>query len=148
MDLQERLMADMQEAMRKGDTLRRDTIRVLRSAIRYAEIASQRQADDAQVVEVILHEVKQRSDAIVLYQQGKRDDLVTKARAEITILQSYLPRQLSEQEIGAALRGIIAELGASSVADLGAVMRQAMAALKGQVDGRVVNRIARELLSQ
>lgn len=146
MDLKERLMEDLKQAMRAQDTRRRDTIRMVRSAIKNAEIEMQREADDPKVVELLAREVRMREEALLLFRQGKRDDLVTKTEAEIAILQEYMPRQLDEAEIREAVQGIVDELGASDMRDLGAVMQRAMSELKGEADGRTVNQIAREIL--
>jgi uncharacterized protein len=147
MDLKERLMEDLKQAMRAQDTRRRDTIRMVRSAIKNAEIEMQREADDAKVIELLGREVRMREEALLLFRQGNRDDLVTKTEAEIAILQDYMPRQLDEAEIREAVQGIVDELGASDMRDLGAVMQRAMSELKGKADGRTVNQIAREILS-
>ncbi len=146
MDLKERLMEDLKQAMRAQDTRRRDTIRMVRSAIKNAEIEMQREADDPKVVELLAREVRMREEALLLFRQGKRDDLVAKTEAEIAILQEYMPRQLDEAEIREAVQGIVDELGASDMRDLGAVMQRAMSELKGEADGRTVNQIAREIL--
>jgi uncharacterized protein len=147
MDLKERLMEDLKQAMRVQDTRRRDTIRMVRSAIKNAEIEMQREADDAKVIELLGREVRMREEALLLFRQGKREDLVAKTDAEIAILQEYMPRQLEEAEIREAVQGVVDELGASDMRDLGAVMQRAMSELKGRADGRMVNQIAREILS-
>lgn len=147
MDLKERLMEDLKQAMRAQDTRRRDTIRMVRSAIKNAEIEMQREADDPKVVELLAREVRMREEALLFFRQGKRDDLVAKTETEIAILQEYMPRQLSEAEIREAVQGVVDELGASDMRDLGAVMQRAMSELKGEADGRTVNQIAREILS-
>ena len=148
MDLQQRIRQDMRQAMRSGDALQRDLLRLLRSEIGYAEIAAQNELDDAMVVDVVSREIRKRRDALVLYRQGKRDDLVAKADKEIAHLERYLPPQLSEDEIRSQIQRIIDELASRGQADLGSVMRTAMPRMKGQVDGKVVNQIVRELLSQ
>jgi uncharacterized protein len=147
MDLKERLMEDLKQAMRVQDTRRRDTIRMVRSAIKNAEIEMQREADDAKVIELLGREVRMREEALLLFRQGKREDLVAKTDAEIAILQEYMPRQLDEAEIRDAVQRVVDELGASDMRDLGAVMQRAMSELKGRADGRTVNQIAREILS-
>jgi uncharacterized protein len=147
MDLKERLMEDLKQAMRVQDTRRRDTIRMVRSAIKYAEIEMQREADDAKVIELLGREVRMREEALVFFRQGKREDLVAKTDAEIAIIQEYMPRQLDEAEIRDAVQSVVDELGASDMRDLGAVMQRAMSELKGRADGRTVNQIAREILS-
>ncbi len=147
MDLKERLMEDLKQAMRAQDTRRRDTIRMVRSAIKNAEIETQGEADDAKVIEILAREVRMREEALLLFRQGNRDDLVAKTEAEIAILQEYMPRQLDEAEIREAVQGVVDELGANDMRDLGAVMQKAMSELKGRADGRMVNQIAREILS-
>ena len=147
MDLKERLMEELKQAMRSQDTRRRDTIRMVRAAIKNAEIEMQREADDAKVVELLAREVRMREESLLFFRQGKRDDLIAKAEAEIAILQDYMPRQLDEAEIRDAVQSIVDELGASDMRDLGAVMQRAMSELKGRADGRTVNQIAREILS-
>jgi len=146
--IKERLMADLKQAMREGDTVRRDAIRMARAAILNYEKAQLKEATEEEVIAVLLHEVKQRNESIELFRQGHRDDLVAAEEAQIAVLQMYLPRQLEPEEIEQAVRNIIAELGASGPQQLGIVMREAMSRLKGQADGRLVNQIARELLQR
>jgi uncharacterized protein len=148
MSLQDRLMADMQDAMRAGDTVRRDTLRLLRAAIRNREIELQRDATDEDVVEVISRQVKQRSESIEMFRQGGRQDLVDAEEAQKAILEEYLPQQLTQAEITAAVQEIVAEMGAADMRQMGAVMREAMSRLKGRADGRLVNQVVREILSQ
>ncbi len=148
MGLQEGLLADMQTAMRQGDVARRDTIRMLRAAIHNAEIELQREVTDAEVLQIIARQVKQRNESIELFRQGGREDLVAAEEAQKAILEEYLPDQLSEQEIEEAVQEIVTELGASDMRQMGAVMREAMQRLQGRADGRVVNQIVRDILSQ
>ncbi len=148
MGLQEQLLADMQNAMREGDVARRDTIRMLRAAIRNAEIELQREATDAEVLQIIARQIRQRNESIEMFRQGRREDLVAAEEAQKTILEEYLPDQLSEQEIEEAVQEIVAELGASDMRQMGTVMREAMQRLQGRADGRVVNQIVRDILSQ
>ncbi len=148
MSLQDRLMAEMQNAMRAGDVVRRDTIRLLRAAIRNREIELQRDATDEDVLEVIARQVKQRNESIALFHQGGREDLVAAEEAQKAILEEYLPRQLAQSEIEQVVREIVAELRATDMRQMGAVMREAMSRLKGQADGSLVNEVVREILSR
>jgi len=148
MTLQERLKADLYQAMRKGDTPRKEAIRMIRAAIQNAEIEWQRTASDDEVQNLIGREIKRRLEAIELFRQGHRDDLVAQEETEVAILREYIPQQLSQQQITEVVQRIILETGASGPAQLGTVMRQAMAELKGKADGRVVNQIVREALGQ
>lgn len=147
MNLKERLMADLKEAMRSRDVPRRGTIRLVRSAIKNAEIEWQRDATDEQILEIIAREAKRRIEAIEAFRQGGREDLVAMEQAELAILEQYLPEQLSQEEIKRVVQQVITELGASGMGQMGPVMRQAMAQLKGKADGRLVNQVAREILS-
>ncbi len=148
MSLKERLMDDLKQAMRDKDALRRETIRMVRSAVRYAEIEWQREATDEEIISLIQREVKRRQEALEMFRKGGRQDLVTTEEAALKILQEYLPRQLDEQEIRQVVERIVSELGASGPSQLGPVMRKAMAELRGRADGRLVNQIAREILSR
>ena len=147
MSLQERLMEDLKDAMRAQDVVRRGTIRMVRAAIKNAEIEWQREANDEEVLQIIAREIKHREEAIVLFRQGHRQDLVDNEEAEIAVLKGYLPEQLGRDEIAGVVRQIIAEQGATSLSQLGPVMREAMSQLKGKADGRLVNQIVRELLA-
>lgn len=149
MSLRERLMVDLKEAMRSGDETRKSTLRMARAAIVNAEKepgATELTEEDIQAV--IAQQAKQRRDAIAEFEKGGRDDLVAKERAELEILMEYLPRQLTEEEIEAAARAKIEEVGATSMAQMGDVMRPLMAQIGDRADGRVVNQIVRQLLSE
>ncbi len=148
MTIKERLMADLKTAMREQDVVRRDTIRMARAAILNAEKALLREATEEEVIDILARQVKQRKESIELFHQGHREDLVAEEQAQLVILEEYLPQQLGQQELEATLQSIISEIGATGPQQLGLVMREAMARLKGQADGRLVNQIARKLLSQ
>ena len=145
-NLKEQLMTDLQEAMRSHDALRRDVIRMVRAAIVNAEIAWQRSASDEEIVELLRKEVKRHQESIELFRQGGREDLAQQEEAELRVVESYLPRQLSEPEIREAVQRIIAGLGVQGPAAMGAVMKRAMEELRGKADGRLVNQVARDLL--
>ena len=144
MTLKDQLMADLKEALRSGDTIRKSEIRMVRAAIANAEIAWQREASDQDVLQIISHEIKQRRESIEMFQRGGREDLVAEEKAKLQILQEYMPQQLSREEIVEVLQRIIAETGPGQ---FGPVMNRAMAELKGRADGRLVNQLTREMLS-
>jgi len=146
MDLQERLMADMKQAMRDKDVLRRDVIRMVRAAIKNAQIEKQAPLDDQEVIAVLTKEVKKRRESIEMFAKGGRDDLVAQEEAEIGVLDDYMPEMMSEQEIEAVASTIIAEMGASGPAQFGPVMGKTMAKLRGQADGKLVNQVVKRLL--
>lgn len=147
MNLRERLLADLQDAMRNRDERRKAAIRMVRAAVANAEIDLHRDCTDVEIQDIIAKEVKRRVEALELFRQARRDDLITKEETELEILNGYLPKQLSREDVERAVRAIAEELGASGPAQLGAVMRQAMAQLKGQADGRLINEVARAILS-
>jgi len=148
MNLQERLLANLQDAMRNRDERRKAAIRMVRAAVKNAEIDVQHALSDQEVQDVIAKEVKRRVEALELFRKAGREDLVTKEESELQILNSYLPKQLSREEVEQIVRRIAAEVGATGPAQLGVVMRQAVAQLKGQADGRLINEVARTILSE
>ena len=148
MTLQERLTADLYSAMRQGDTHRKEAIRMVKAAVQNAEIEWKRPASDAEVEGLIAREIKRRVEAIELFRKGHRDDLVASEEIEVAILREYLPQQLSREQVTEVVQRIVSETGASGPAQMGPVMRQVMAELKGKADGRLVNEIVREVLGQ
>ncbi|MBM3188797.1 MAG: GatB/YqeY domain-containing protein [Chloroflexi bacterium] len=147
MDLKARLMADLKEAMKRGDASRRDAIRMVRAAMANTEIELQRGVTDEEIESLIATEVKRRREALELFRRGARQDLAAEEEAQIRILEAYLPRQLAREEIAEVVRRIVAELGATGPQALGPVMKRAMSELKGKADGGLVNQVAREILS-
>jgi uncharacterized protein len=149
MTLEERLMHDLKDAMRAGAAgeRRKSTIRLARSAIHYAQIAAGHPLSEAEVIQVLQHEVKMRRDAIDVYVQVGREDRADIEREEIVILQDYLPQQMSDDEVTAVVREVIAGSGATSPADIGKVMPLLMQRLRGKADGRLINQIVREQLA-
>lgn len=141
-------MSDLQDAMRSGDELRKTTIRMARSAIKNAEIARIGELDEQSVQEVLRKEIKQRRESAQDYQRGHRPELADKELAEASILEAYLPAQLSEAEIEAEVREVINEVGATGPNGMSKVMPAAMARLRGRADGHTVNRIVRALLAK
>jgi uncharacterized protein len=123
------------------------TLRLLLSEIKYAEIAQQRPADDARVLEVIAREAKRRRESIEAFSRGGRGDLVAQEEAELAILMTYLPQQMSRQEIISAARQVVDEIGARGPGDKGRVMSQLMPRVKGKADGKEVSEIVSELLT-
>lgn len=147
MTLQDKLMDDLKDAMRKGDRVRQSVIRMVRAGIKNAEIAKQAALDDGDVLAVIAKDVKQHRESIAEFSKGNRPDLVSQEEAELAILLSYLPQQMSREEIVAAARKVIEEVGARGLGDKGKVMPKLIAQLKGKADGRDINAVVTELLS-
>lgn len=147
MSLLEQLDQDMKSALKNKEKAKLSTIRMLRASIKKVEIDKKHQLSDDEVLEVIAREIKQRRDSLSEYEKAGREDLAQKEREEIEILESYLPEQLSEEELRALVRQVIQEVGASSKADMGKVMGAIMPKVKGRADGRLVNRLVQEALS-
>ena len=146
-NLQEQLQSDLLDAMRARDETRKSSLRMLTAAIKNAEIEARAPLADADVLSVIQKQVKQRRESIIEFEKGGRQDLVDKERAEMTILETYLPQQAGRDEIEAAARRIIAETGATSVRDIGKVMPVLVKEFAGTADGRAINDVVRSLLA-
>jgi len=146
MSLKTRLQNDLKDAMRAKDTFKRDVIRFLMSAIKQVEVDSRKELDDEEIIKVIKKSVKQREEAAKQYKEGGRDDLYTKEMKEAQLLKSYLPAQLSPEELKEKVKEIIEQVGATSPKDVGKVMKIAMKELGTQADGKEINKIAIQLL--
>jgi uncharacterized protein YqeY len=147
MDLKSRLNQDMKEALKAKQSERLGTIRQLRGAIKNKEIELRQELDDVGILAVINTLVKQRREAAQMYAENDRPELAAKEKAELSVLQQYLPAQLSETEIEELVDQVIAAVGATSLKDISSVMPQVMARTKGVADGKQVNQIVRGRLS-
>lgn len=136
----------MKSAMKQGDRVALDTLRLLLSVLHNEEIKARRTLTDDEVQKAIATLCKQRLESIELFKKGGRDDLVSKEEAELSILRRFLPQPLSEDEIRALIRSSISEVGANGAGDLGRVMKQVMPKVSGRSDGRRVNELVREML--
>ncbi|MCS6845124.1 MAG: GatB/YqeY domain-containing protein [Caldilineales bacterium] len=154
MSLLDRLNRDLAEAMRAHDEVRKRALRTAKAAIANAEVEKRGRAGreatltDEEVLAVLARQAKQRRESIAEFTAGGRPDLVEQEQAELAVLESYLPRQLTADEIADVVRQVIAEVGATDPKQVGAVMRAAMERLRGQADGKTVNEIARKLLAE
>jgi hypothetical protein len=146
MSTKAKLTEDMKTAMKAKDTARLSTIRMLVSAIKNKEIDQRRDLTDEEASAVISTAVKQRRDSIEQFKAGGRQDLVEKEEAEVAVLLSYLPQQLTESEIRDIVKSAIAETSATSAKDMGKVMKVIMPKTKGKADGALVNKAVKELL--
>lgn len=145
--LRERLREDLKAAMRAGETVRRDTIRMLEAAIKNAEIERRgEELADEDVLAILQRQMKQRRDSIEQFEQGGREDLAGIERAEMAVIEAYLPEQLSRGDIAEAARRVIGRVGASGPGDRGKVMGPLMKELRGKADGAAVNAVVSELL--
>ena len=147
MDVKQQLMADLKVAMKDGDSIRRDTIRALRSAIRNVEIDTGHDVSDDEALAVLAKQAKQRRDSIEQFQQAGRTDLVQEEQQQLDIIETYLPQQLTDAEIEARARTTIAELGVADMTGMGKVMGRLSQEMKGVADGKRISNIVRSLLS-
>jgi uncharacterized protein YqeY len=149
MTLVERITQDLTAAMKAQDAARTSTLRLAKAALKNREIEKRGALEDPEAVKVLQGLVKQREDSAEQYAKGNRPELAAKERAEITVLAAYLPAEVSDAEIAAAVRQAIAETGASSAKDVGRVMKPALAVLAAGgkvVDGKRVNEAVRKAL--
>lgn len=151
MILREQLMDDLKTAMREQDTLRKRTVRAVIAAIKQGETnldaAGERVSlDESDILALIAKQAKQRKESIAEYQKAGRADLVAEEQAELAILETYLPQQLSREEIESKAQEIIDQVGATGLHDLGKVMKPLMGSLRGRADGKIVNQVVRDLL--
>jgi uncharacterized protein YqeY len=148
MSLKEQLRIDMADAMRSGDKEKRDTLRLLLSAIKQVEIDEQKELSDDEVLAVLSKQAKQRKESIADYEAAGREDLVYEEKAQLALIETYLPVQMDREEISRMAAKAIAEVGAEGPQDMGKVMGRLMPQMKGQADGRLVNEVVRDLLQQ
>ena len=147
MSLEERLVEEMKEAMKANDKLRLSTIRMIRSALKNKEIEARKKLDDEDVMRVIQGMIRKGEESLEQFQAGGRADLVEKEQKEIEVLKSYLPHPISREEIVKIIDETIKETQASSLKDLGKVMKSVMPKLGGKADGKLINQLVRERLS-
>jgi hypothetical protein len=147
MNLSQQLNEAMKEAMRAKDSLRLNTIRQIRTAVKNREIDERRELDDEGIIGVISTLVKQRKESAQLYREGDRPELAEKEEREMAVLQEFLPAQLSEDEIRGIVEEAVAETGAASMKDMGKVMKIVTGRTLGRADGRLVSELVKARLS-
>lgn len=146
MSLQEKLRADLHEAVKSGDKVRRSAIRMVLAEIKNAEIAQGKPLDDSGVVGALAKVARRHKESIEAFQKGGRQDLVAAEEAELAVLQGYLPESMSPEELEAYVRKVVQEIGASGPRDKGKVMPRLISELKGGADGRAINEVVTKLL--
>ena len=144
--LKEKLMDDLKLAMREKNEIRKNTVQMVRAGILQIEKDKGIVVEDDKIIEIIAKEVKSKKDALVDFEKGGREDLIAQTNEEIAILQEYLPKQLTKEEIKVKLEKVIADLGATSMKDMGPVMKEAKARIGAAADGRTINDVVKELL--
>ncbi|TDJ77135.1 MAG: GatB/YqeY domain-containing protein [Planctomycetota bacterium] len=146
MGVRETLDADLKTAMRGGDTLSRDTLRMVLAGVKNKRIEVGEDLSEEQVLAVLASAVKSRKDSAAQFDEAGRPELAVKERAEIDVIERYLPQQLSEAETRTLVEGLVGELGITTKRELGKLMKAVMAEHRGRVDGKLVQRFAGELL--
>ena len=145
-ELTEKIRAELTAAMKARDAERLSTLRMLQSAFKYQQIETGHELSDEEAMTVIRKAVKQRLDSIEQYSKGNRPELAEKERSEMELLKTWLPPELTDDEIEAGVREIVAATGAQSKKDMGKVMKEAAARYKGRVDGKKIQEIVSRLL--
>lgn len=145
--LKQKLMEDLKVSMREKNEIRKNTIQMVRAAI--LQIEKDKgipELEDNKILEIIAKEVKSKKDALVDFEKASREDLIEQTNKEISILQEYLPKQLSYEELKEKISEIISKIGATSIKDMGAVMKEAKAQIGTAADGKSINEVVKELL--
>lgn len=146
MTLKEQISDDIKTAMKEKNVALRDALRLLSSAMKQIEVDERKELTDEDVIKIIQKQVKQRNDAMTQYRDAGREDLYEKEASEAAIYETYLPKQLNDDELESALRAIIAEVGAASMKEIGKVMGAASKTLGAQADGKRINECAKKIL--
>ena len=147
MSLKEQIKADIKDAMRAKDTAKRDTLRNLSAAIKQIEVDERKDLTDSEVEAILTKYAKQREDALTQFKEAGRDDLVEKEQAELEIVRAYLPEPLTDEELSAMVKEIIAQVGATSMKDMGKIMGAVKSKAGSRADGGKVNKLVKEILS-
>lgn len=147
MSLEQQLMADLKDSMKTKDTIRKNTITMVRAAVKQREVDEKIKLSDQDILDIMSKQLKEKKMAIEEFKRGDRQDLVDLTEIEIGILLKYLPKQLSEEEVEKIVRETIEEINAKSMKDIGIIMKAVMPKVKGKTDGKVVNKMAKKVLS-
>jgi uncharacterized protein YqeY len=143
----DKLQEDLKTAMKSGDTQRKDALRFILAAIKQTEVDTRSQLTEEQTYGVLMAEAKKRRDSIAEMRKARRHDLADKEQMELGLIESYLPQQLSREELEAEARKAIEETGAKTAKDMGNVMKVLMPRVRGRADGRLVNEVVKALLN-
>lgn len=147
MSLQATIQTDLQKAMKTGDEVAKQTLRMVKSELMKREVDLGRPLEEAEEIAVLSSAVKMRNDAVEEYEKAGRKDLADAERAQIAVVQRYLPAQLGEGEAREAIKALAGELGLSSKKEMGKLMKALMERYRGQIDGKLASRLAGEILS-
>ncbi len=144
--LKEKLMEDLKSAMKNKEEVRKNTIQMVRAGILQIEKDKGIQVEDDKILEIIAKEVKSKKDALKDFEKANRQDLIDQTNEEIEVLQQYLPKQLTREEIKIELEQIISKIGATTMKDMGAIMKEAKAKMGASADGKTINEVAKEIM--
>ena len=145
--LKEKLMEDLKEAMKEKEILRKNVVQMIRASILQVEKDKKIELNDDQILEVIAKEFKKRNDSLSDYEKSGREDLINQIKEEMTVLEEYLPKKISEEELTEKIKAIISNVGATSMKDMGKIMKQAKEELGVTADGKMINEIVKKLLA-
>ena len=145
--LKEKLLEDLKNSMKEKNIIRKNVIQMVRAAILQIEKDKGIEVDDNKILEIIAKEVKTRNDSLGDFEKGGREDLVKQAKEEIEILSEYLPKQLTREELREKLEVIVKEVGATTIKDMGKVMKVAKEQIGAAADGRSINEVVKEILA-
>ena len=147
MTLKEKLLSDMKEAMKSKDSLKLGTVRSVISAVKNQEIDLRKDLDEEEILAIVSREVKKRKEAASLYKKGRRPELEDKEIQEMKILQTYLPEQVSEEDLRQRIQEVIEETGAEGMKDFGKIMKTLVPEFKGKADNALIKELASEFLN-
>lgn len=145
--LKEKLLEDLKQSMKEKNTNRKNVVQMVRAGILQVEKDKGIQLEDAQVLEIIAKELKKRKDSLADFEKANREDLINQVNEEISVLEEYLPKQLSDEELELKIQKIITKVGATTIKDLGMVMKEAKTEIGAQADGKRINEVVRKLLN-
>ena len=146
MSLKQKLQEDLKSSMKNKDAIKKSVITLIRSSIKQYEVDNRVELQDDEIVDLIAKQLKQTRDSREEFAKAGRDDLVSKAEAEIEVLKEYLPQQLSEEELNEIVIATISEVGATSMKDMKQIMSSIMPKVKGRADGKLINELVRKNL--
>lgn len=144
--LKEKLLEDLKKSMKEKNINRKNAVQMVRASILQIEKDKQIEVTDEQILEIITKEVKKRKDALVDFQKANREDLINQVNEEISVLEEYLPKQLTDEELESKIKEIINKVGATTIKDLGIVMKEAKTEIGVAADGKRINEEVRKLL--
>ena len=144
--LKEKLLEDLKTAMKDKNVVRKNTVQMIRAGILQIEKDTGNEVTDEKIIDIIAKEMKKKKDAMVDFERAEREDLIEQTRQEMAVLEEYLPKQLSKEELKVEIAKVIEDVGATSMKDMGMVMKEAKARIGAGADGRAINEVVKELL--